>query len=123
MPDRPDRRPVVAIVSDAIYPYNKGGKELRYHEITSRLADAGWDVNVYTMHWWDGPRERVENGITYRALCRRQGLYSGGRRSIFQAFAFSLGFELIVSIRAGNMVSIQNTRCRENILQAQSKST
>jgi glycosyltransferase involved in cell wall biosynthesis len=91
MRDRPDRPPVVAIVSDAIYPYNKGGKELRYHEITSRLADAGWDVNVYTMHWWDGPRERVENGITYRALCRRQGLYSGGRRSIFQALAFSLG--------------------------------
>ena len=84
------RLPVVAIVSDAIYPYNKGGKELRYHEITSRLAAAGWDVHIYTMQWWDGPREVVVDGITYRAVCRRHGLYTGGRRSIFQALAFAV---------------------------------
>lgn len=38
-------------------------------------------------------------------------------------FAFSLGVELVMSIRAGKMVSLQNTRYRENILQAQSEST
>ena len=31
----------VAIVSDAIYPYNKGGKEVRYYEISRRLAASG----------------------------------------------------------------------------------
>ena len=35
------------------------------------------------------------------------------------AFTFTLGFGLAVSIWAGKMVSIQNTRCREDILQAQ----
>jgi len=50
----------------------------------------------------------------------------GRKRNLYPtilAFAFTLGFELVASIRADKMVSIQNTRCRENILQAQSKPT
>ena len=32
------RQPVVALVTDAIYPYHRGGKELRYFELSRRLA-------------------------------------------------------------------------------------
>jgi glycosyltransferase involved in cell wall biosynthesis len=40
----------IVFVSDAIYPYMKGGKEKRLHEITTRLARMGHDVHIYTMH-------------------------------------------------------------------------
>ena len=45
---------MVALVSDAIYPYFRGGKELRYHELSTRLSQRA-DVHVFTMKWWDGP--------------------------------------------------------------------
>ena len=35
---RASGRPVVALVTDAIYPYFRGGKEVRYHELAQRLA-------------------------------------------------------------------------------------
>lgn len=82
---------VVAIVSDAVYPYHKGGKEVRYHQLVSGLAERGFDVHVFTMHWWKGPRDRLDDGVHYHAVCRRYELYSGSRRSIVQALMFALG--------------------------------
>jgi hypothetical protein len=40
-----DRRPVVALVSDAIYPHFYGAKELRYHAL-ARLAEHSWDAGT-----------------------------------------------------------------------------
>lgn len=84
------RRPVVAFVSDAIYPYHRGGKELRYHEVAQRLAGRA-TVDVYTMQWWDGPRVRTDGPVTYHAISRFHALYSGDRRSIRQAMVFAFG--------------------------------
>jgi glycosyltransferase involved in cell wall biosynthesis len=84
-----DTRPVIALVTDAIHPFHRGGKELRYHEVGRRLAERG-DVHVYTMHWWDGPADRRENGVTYHALAPLRPLYSGDRRSVRQAVLFAL---------------------------------
>lgn len=84
------RRPVIALVTDAIYPYHRGGKEARYHELAIRLALRA-DVHVYTMKWWAGGPARREYGVSYRALCPYLPLYVGGRRSIAQAVAFALG--------------------------------
>ena len=83
----PDRI-AVALVSDSIYPYFRGGKEIRYHEIARRLADRA-DVTVYTMQWWDGPRSHVADGVRFRALCGLQELYRNGRRSVRQSLVFS----------------------------------
>lgn len=85
---RPDR-PIVALVSDAIYPYHRGGKEARYHEFTKRIADRA-EVHVYTMHWWEGARTRTEKAITFHAISPRFPLYTKNRRSIGQAIAFAL---------------------------------
>lgn len=82
-------RPIVAMVSDAIYPYHRGGKELRYHELTHRLARRA-DIHVYTMHWWDGPRVREDDGITLHAISRLLPLYVNGRRSLIEPFQFAL---------------------------------
>lgn len=39
----------IAMVSDAIYPYNKGGKERKIYEIATRIAAKGHEVHIYTM--------------------------------------------------------------------------
>ena len=80
---------VVALVSDAVYPYHRGGKELRYYELIRRLADRA-EVHVHTMHWWSGPRTRIDDGVTYHAISRLLPLYRHGRRSYRQAALFAL---------------------------------
>ncbi len=80
----------IAIVSDAIYPYNKGGKEKRIFEISTRLAKAGHKVTIYTMKWWKGNDTRKENGVTLKAISPLYPLYSGQRRSIKEAILFGI---------------------------------
>ena len=65
-------RPVIALVVDAIFPYHFGGREIRYFELTQRLADRA-TIHVYTMNWWRGPRTISDRGIRimrYRAFTR-----------------------------------------------------
>ncbi len=91
------QRCVVAMVSDAIYPYHRGGKEVRYHELARRLAEHA-DVHVYTMHWWKGPSERTEGPVTFHAISGLHGLYTKNRRSVTQALFFAAAcFRLLKS--------------------------
>src|SRR5580700_7071664 len=83
-------RPVVALVSDAIYPYFRGGKELRYHELAARLGRRA-DVHVFTMKWWDGPSTRREGQVTFHAVSPLHAMYAGDRRSFLEAILFALG--------------------------------
>lgn len=81
----------IVFVSDAIYPYNKGGKEKRLFELSTRLAALGHEVHIYTMHWWRSPHiRRSENGVQLHALSRHYNLYTGDRRSIKQGILFGL---------------------------------
>jgi glycosyltransferase involved in cell wall biosynthesis len=80
----------IAFVSDAIYPYNKGGKEKRLYEISTRLAAMGNDVHIYCMKWWDGPKDRIEYGVHLHGIGKLRPLYKGDRRSIGQGVFFSL---------------------------------
>jgi glycosyltransferase involved in cell wall biosynthesis len=82
---RPTR---IAFVSDAIYPYHKGGKEKRLHEITTRLAAQGHDVHVYTMKWWTGKRHIVRDGVHLHAISKLYPLYKNDKRSTKQAIGF-----------------------------------
>jgi glycosyltransferase involved in cell wall biosynthesis len=84
------RLPIVAFVSDAIYPYNCGGKELRYHELTKRLVTRA-EVHIYTMRWWHGKRVRAEGDVTFHAISPLIPLYTKGRRSFRQAIVFAVG--------------------------------
>ena len=83
-------RPVVALVSDAIYPYFRGGKEFRYHELSARLSGRA-DVHVFTMKWWDGPSTHREGHVTFHAASRLYAMYAGDRRSFREAILFALG--------------------------------
>jgi len=86
----------IAIVSDAIYPYNKGGKEKRIFEVSTRLVKKGHKVTIYCMKWWKGKDIREENGVILHSISPLYSLYSGERRSIKQAILFALAcFKLI----------------------------
>lgn len=81
----------VAIVSDSIEPYNSGGKETRIFELSTRLAAAGYDVHIYTMHWWkDRAKHLLRDGVHLHAISPLYPLYSGERRSIKEGILFGL---------------------------------
>lgn len=87
----------IALVSDAIYPYNKGGKEKRVYEFSTRLAKSGHSVHLYTMKWWEqNTNHKIENKVHLHAISNLYPLYSGQRRSIQQALLFALScFKLL----------------------------
>lgn len=87
----------IAYVSDSIYPYNKGGKEKRLYELSTRIAKQGHDVHIYTMHWWKSPNKTIKrDGLTLHAISKKHEMYKGDRRSIKQGIFFGLAcFKLI----------------------------
>ncbi len=80
----------IAIVSDVVYPYSKGGTEKRIYEIATRLAKRGHNVTIYCMQWWQGSDTRIDEGVQLKAISPYFSLYSGERRSIKEALFFSL---------------------------------
>lgn len=88
------KRLKVAVVSDALYPWHKGGKEIRYLHLLEGLPDHEMDVTVYSMNWWGGetpPDVISQSGsLAYVAICPRISMYRGARRSITQALVFAL---------------------------------
>ena len=89
----PDFKLNIAIVSDAIYPYNIGGKEKRIYEISTRLVLIGHKVTIYCMEWpgMDKNRKTIGqyNNIILKPISPYYPLYFGNRRSIKQAILFS----------------------------------
>jgi glycosyltransferase involved in cell wall biosynthesis len=90
----------VAVVSDALYPWHKGGKEIRYLHLLEGLPDHEMDVTVYSMNWWGETPPDVTfptGSLTYVAICRQVPMYRGTRRSITQALVFALStFRLLL---------------------------
>ncbi len=86
----------IAMLSDTIYPYNKGGKETRSYQLVSELAKRGHDVHFYTMKFWEGDKILVKDGVTYHGICKEYPMYHGERRSIKQGLIFGLAsFKLL----------------------------
>jgi len=81
----------IALVSDAVLPFHKGGKEARIDHLAHALVGLGHDVHIYTMKWWDGPNKTYEyDGITFHALSKLYPLYVGKRRSFKEGILFGL---------------------------------
>lgn len=80
----------IAIVSDTVYPYMKGGKEKRLFEITKRLSKNN-EIHVYTMKWWKGSNIIKKDNLYLHAISPYYPLYNKeGKRSIKEAILFSL---------------------------------
>ncbi|MCX8008607.1 MAG: glycosyltransferase family 4 protein, partial [Patescibacteria group bacterium] len=81
----------IAFLSDALFPYNHGGKETRLYEISKRLAKKNHSVKIYCMKWWkEDKKSRLFDGVEHVAIAPYIPLYSGQRRSIRQAIVFAL---------------------------------
>lgn len=80
----------VAFVYDAVYPWVKGGAEVRIHELGKRLSLKGHDVHLFGIKWWEGEDILQYEGMTLHGVCKAQDLYVNGRRSISEAIVFSL---------------------------------
>jgi glycosyltransferase involved in cell wall biosynthesis len=80
----------VAYVSNVVYPYVTGGAQKRIHEIGTRLAADGHTVTVYGRHFWDGPAEMTNAGMTLKGVSSGRDLYVGDRRSIPEAIEFAV---------------------------------
>lgn len=82
----------IIFVSDAIYPYNKGGKEKRLYEISTRLAKYGHEVHIFTMKWWSGEKIIKKDNIVLHGICHLKNIYTKNerRRSLWQAFYFGV---------------------------------
>lgn len=95
--ERKHRDPIVALVTDAIFPYHCGGRESRYHELSRRLSGRA-ELHLFTMRWWEGPRVRRDETVTFHGISRLRPMYSKNRRSLKQAVLFALAcMQLLVS--------------------------
>jgi glycosyltransferase involved in cell wall biosynthesis len=80
----------IAFVYDVIYPYVKGGVEKRVWELAVRLSSRGHDVHLFGMKFWDGEDILFREGIRLHGICPAHNLYTGGRRSLWEPFSFSI---------------------------------
>ncbi|MFH0968236.1 MAG: glycosyltransferase family 4 protein [Methanobacteriota archaeon] len=81
----------IAYIYDVIYPETIGGVEKRIHEIGTRLSKMGHEVHLYGMKYWEGPDIIRRDGLIIHGVCPAIGLYTEGRRSILQAFRYTIG--------------------------------
>lgn len=82
----------LAIVSDVIHPYSKGGREERTRQISKRLVERGHEVHIYTMNWWGAPSTKMDGNVHLHGVCDVMSLYTpDGRGSIKEARRFARG--------------------------------
>jgi glycosyltransferase involved in cell wall biosynthesis len=79
----------VALVTDVVWPWSRGGAEARFAEFLDRADDNDVDVVVYTNRWWEGPPPD-RPGVSYRAIGPRPSLYRNGRRRVLPAVTFAI---------------------------------
>lgn len=80
----------IAFVYDAIYPWVKGGAEMRIHELGKRLSARGHEVHIFGVKWWEGEDTFEYEGMTLHGVCKARKLYVNGRRSISEAIIFAV---------------------------------
>jgi glycosyltransferase involved in cell wall biosynthesis len=98
----------IAFVYDVLYPDTIGGVEKRIYEIGKRLAKRGHEVHVFPMTTGSGNEIIRRDGLIIHPVCRPIGLYTGGRRSVFQAVWYALHlFPVLLRIRV-DIIDCQN---------------
>jgi len=97
----------IAYVTDAVYPYHKGGKEVRLYEISKRLA-INHEVHIYSMKWWKGSDNIIKDKVHFHAVCKLYKLYTpSGRRSIFEGIMFGLNC-LRINVKEYDIVDVDH---------------
>ena len=81
----------IAMVSDAAYPFSKGGVEKRNWDIALRLRERGHEIHMINGLVPTGRNECIVDGIRIHGVCKADDLYASRRRSILSALKFSFG--------------------------------
>ncbi|HII91281.1 MAG TPA: glycosyltransferase family 4 protein [Methanosarcina sp.] len=90
----------IAFVYDAVYPWVKGGAEMRIHELGKRLSARGHEVHIFGVKWWEGENTFEYEGMILHGVCKARNLYVNGRRSISEAIIFAM--KLFPALRKEN---------------------
>jgi glycosyltransferase involved in cell wall biosynthesis len=82
----------LSFLSDAVYPFQQGGKETLHYERSIRFARRGHAVRILTMHWWPKRQRSIaRDGIVFQSVAPRTALYTrNGGRSIWESVVFGL---------------------------------
>ena len=80
----------IAIIHDCIYPFRKGGGEVRNHYLSKELARMGHEVFLVGMKDWEGDEYlELSDGITAVGVSSGLSLYDKtGKRTIGDAMMF-----------------------------------
>jgi len=84
----------VAVVLDAVSPWHVGGRETRLQQLIDHLPPGEVDLTIVTMKWWVTP---PDGPVSYWAVCRNDGMYATGRRSIAQSLKWACGTAKLVT--------------------------
>ena len=81
----------IAIIHDCIYPFRKGGGEVRNYHLSRQLAKMGHEVFLVGMKDWDGDDYlELSEGVTAVGVSSGLSLYdSTGQRTFGDAMLFS----------------------------------
>ncbi len=98
----------IAFVADVAYPWHVGGIEIvNYNEAIA--LSKGHEIDFFSMKWPGMQGEFTKDGIRYHTFhdADKSKLYAGGRRSIGEAFAFSLGLHRLFRYKFDAIISNQ----------------
>lgn len=86
----------IAFIYDTAFPWVTGGAERRIYEISTRLANRGHDVHIFSLGFWMKTPEYASektikyDGITYHSVGKPMDLYTkDNTRSIREAIYFA----------------------------------
>ncbi|MCL5018710.1 MAG: glycosyltransferase family 4 protein [Candidatus Pacearchaeota archaeon] len=72
----------IAFITDAIYPFNLGGSEIRNNEIAKRLVKKGHNVHIYGIKSWKGGDIIKIDGVTIHGISTRKIYNKKGKRNV-----------------------------------------
>ncbi len=79
----------IALVYDALYPFNTGGAEKRYYELGHRLA-ARHEVHFVSWQHWPGAPPTTDGSVFYHGVGKPLSFYGeDGKRRIQEAVSFA----------------------------------
>jgi len=80
----------IAVISDRVYPYFKGGAEKRTWDIASLLTKKGYEFHFYTGQWPGMKRDEIIDGIHLHGVYKVGNFYVNGKKSIIESLLYSI---------------------------------
>ena len=80
----------IAIVSDRVFPFFKGGAEKRYWEIAKRLTRKGHEVHFFTGQWPGMEKKMTVEGIHLHGVYKVNSFYVNGTKSIWESIKYAI---------------------------------